>query len=522
MIALLLATLAAGGTYLMVWSERRSDRSPIDLRTRVAARGRLLLDQAGLDGVSLVQFLLASALVGAAAAIPALVLFGVGLPAMLVAGAGAVVPATSWRSRRAARRRAARAGWPRLIEELRVLTGSAGRSIPQALLEVGLRGPEELHSAFASAQREWALTTDFPRTVAELKRQLADPTADATCETLLVAADVGGDLDARLAALAEDRRQTSRGAEKPKHAPVGSQVRPGVRDPRAHGHGSRRPERRGRPRRLSDSDRAGARRCGAARHGWLLVVGQPCHAAPRAAKGVRPMMLPIAWVLLALGFTFVLGEAPWFRRAGVVDRLAPYRRHRPTDPTRRTSESIRAVLAPGIERWGERASSMLGVRQQLSTRLEQAGWSVDPTSFRMRQAAFAGVTFVAGAAFTVALTPRPVVAVVAIVGLPLLAALIEERRLDSAVEERRSRRQEELPVVTEQLGLLLSAGYSVPSALNRLAQRGDGTIASDLRAVSRRIRQGLSTNAARGMGRRQWSRRDRPSRSRAATSRRCR
>ncbi|MEI2700113.1 MAG: type II secretion system F family protein [Microthrixaceae bacterium] len=208
------------------------------------------------------------------------------------------------------------------------------------------------------------------------------------------------------------------------------------------------------------------------------------------------MMLPIAWVLLALGFTFVLGEAPWFRRAGVVDRLAPYRRHRPTDPTRRTSESIRAVLAPGIERWGERASSMLGVRQQLSTRLEQAGWSVDPTSFRMRQAAFAGVTFVAGAAFTVALTPRPVVAVVAIVGLPLLAALIEERRLDSAVEERRSRRQEELPVVTEQLGLLLSAGYSVPSALNRLAQRGDGTIASDLRAVSRRIRQGLSTNAA--------------------------
>ena len=139
---------------------------------------------------------------------------------------------------------------------------------------------------------------------------------------------------------------------------------------------------------------------------------------------------------------------------------------------------------------------MLGVRQQLSTRLEQAGWSVDPTSFRMRQAAFAGVTFVAGSAFTMAVTPRPVVAVVAILGLPLLAALIEERRLDSAVEQRRSRRREELPVVTEQLGLLLSAGYSIPSALNRLARRGDGAIAADLRAVSRRIRQGLSTNAA--------------------------
>jgi tight adherence protein B len=39
-----------------------------------------------------------------------------------------------------------------------------------------------------------------------LKQRLADPTADATCETLLVAHDLGGiDLDRRLAALAEDR-----------------------------------------------------------------------------------------------------------------------------------------------------------------------------------------------------------------------------------------------------------------------------------------------------------------------------
>src|SRR6185436_1637157 len=43
-------------------------------------------------------------------------------------------------------------------------------------------------------------------TVTLLKNALADPTADATCETLLVAYEVGGsDLDRRLAALAEDR-----------------------------------------------------------------------------------------------------------------------------------------------------------------------------------------------------------------------------------------------------------------------------------------------------------------------------
>ncbi len=207
MTGLLLAALAATGTYLLVWSEPRSRWNQTDVRSMAAGRARLILDQAGLEGVSPVQFLLASLLVGATSSLPALVVFGPGLPALLVAGAGAIVPATVWRSRRTARRHAARAAWPRLIEELRVLTGSAGRSIPQALLEVGLRGPEELHGAFISAQREWSLTTDFPRTVAELKRQLADPTADATCETLLVAADVGGDLDSRLAALADDRRQ---------------------------------------------------------------------------------------------------------------------------------------------------------------------------------------------------------------------------------------------------------------------------------------------------------------------------
>ena len=99
-----------------------------------------------------------------------------------------------------------------MIEEMRLLTGSLGRSIPQALFEVGRRGPEEMRPAFAAAQREWMISTDFARTVAVLKTGLADPTADAACETLLVAHEVGGsDLDRRLAALVEDRIQDLQG-----------------------------------------------------------------------------------------------------------------------------------------------------------------------------------------------------------------------------------------------------------------------------------------------------------------------
>ena len=45
---------------------------------------------------------------------------------------------------------------------------------------------------------------------------------------------------------------------------------------------------------------------------------------------------------------------------------------------------------------------------------------------------------------------------------------------------------------TEQLGMLLGAGYSLGGALNRIAARGNGCCAEDLAQVCGRIRQGLS------------------------------
>jgi len=93
-----------------------------------------------------------------------------------------------------------------MIEEIRLLTGTVGQSIPQALFQVGARAPEVMRPAFEAARREWLISTDFPRTASVLKARLADPTADAALETLLVAHQVGGsDVDRRLAALVEDR-----------------------------------------------------------------------------------------------------------------------------------------------------------------------------------------------------------------------------------------------------------------------------------------------------------------------------
>jgi Flp pilus assembly protein TadB len=74
----------------------------------------------------------------------------------------------------------------------------------------------------------------------------------------------------------------------------------------------------------------------------------------------------------------------------------------------------------------------------------------------------------------------------------VLAFLIVEQQLANASDRRKRRLVLELPVVSEQLGMLLAAGYSLGAALNRLAHRGHGVCAQDLGRVAGRIRQGLS------------------------------
>jgi tight adherence protein B len=166
------------------------------------------LTDVGLGDVRLRDFAAAIAVVSMSAAVLAYSLFGGVMVALCTAIFAATFPLASARQRRRSRRAVAQQAWPRMIEEIRVLTNSVGRSIPQALFEVGRDAPGELRPAFATAHREWLISTDFARTVAVLKEQMADATADAACETLLVAHDLGGaELDTRLADLAADRRE---------------------------------------------------------------------------------------------------------------------------------------------------------------------------------------------------------------------------------------------------------------------------------------------------------------------------
>lgn len=174
---------------------------------RTSRRTRLeeYLVQAGVDRLGVKEFIAVSIGMFIIGSLIGLALFN-GAAAMLVGLAAATVPIVSANNRRAKRLDKARDSWPRMIEEIRLQAVSLGRSIPQALFAVGDRAPEEMQSAFDAAHREWFISTDFDRTLAVLKAQLADPTADAVCETLLIAHEVGGtDVDRRLQALLEDR-----------------------------------------------------------------------------------------------------------------------------------------------------------------------------------------------------------------------------------------------------------------------------------------------------------------------------
>lgn len=217
-VALVVALLGAYGVHLiytavaMGWTGIAPGPRASTGSSRVARRPRDWLAQAGLEEVRPIEFIAVVGVLAVVGAALAYVIFGAPVPALAVGCFAASFPIAAHRNRRRSRRRLAQEAWPRMIEEIRILTSSLGRSVPQALFEVGARGPEEMRPAFDAAHREWLISTDFDRTISVLKDRLADPTADATCETLLVAHEIGGsDLDSRLRDLIEDRIQDVQG-----------------------------------------------------------------------------------------------------------------------------------------------------------------------------------------------------------------------------------------------------------------------------------------------------------------------
>ena len=198
-----------------------------------------------------------------------------------------------------------------------------------------------------------------------------------------------------------------------------------------------------------------------------------------------------AWV----GVTLLLSTTRWFSRAPLVERLRPYSLGGMAQRDRAgllSVESFRDAIGPLSGLIGERLARILGIAEDLEVRLRRVHSPLDATAFRVRQLGYAVAAFgVATLAVTASRPPLPI-AMLFLLGGPLLAFLLLEQRLATASKTWQRRVFLELPVVAEQLAMLLSAGYSLTSALHRVATRGHGACAADLERVLSRMRQGLS------------------------------
>lgn len=207
-------------------------------------------------------------------------------------------------------------------------------------------------------------------------------------------------------------------------------------------------------------------------------------------------------VVIASGFAFwtgatlVLSRQRWFSRRTLADRLRPY------EPGGLAAaggpggwlsvDSFAEVVAPLARALGARAARMVGVDEDLGVRLQRVHSDLDPTAFRVRQLGWTVAGAGAGTLVAVAARPPAAMVLLLLLGTPALAFLFVEEQLALASERRQRRLLLELPVVSEQLGMLLSAGFSLGAAIHRLADRGRGASGHDLRRVVARTRQGVT------------------------------
>jgi tight adherence protein B len=149
------------------------------------------LHAAGFVGVSVPMFVTASILLAVICATTILVLTKIPVMALVGAVAGGFVLTVVVRHRAVQNRRRRRELWPDVIEHL--LSGiRAGLSLPEALIAVGQRGPQDMRVDFSMFARDYRASGNLDQSLKTMKTRLADPTADRVIEALRLTKTVGG------------------------------------------------------------------------------------------------------------------------------------------------------------------------------------------------------------------------------------------------------------------------------------------------------------------------------------------
>lgn len=156
-----------------------------------AHRTRDMLTQAGMPGVGVGAFIGTS--VGIALAVLLVVLAVTATPPIAVSFAvmAGFAPTVYVRTKARRRRLELRTLWPDVVDDL----GSgirAGLSLPEALMALADRGPEQLREEFSLFARDYRASGRFAESLDLLKARLADPVADRLVEALRITREVGG------------------------------------------------------------------------------------------------------------------------------------------------------------------------------------------------------------------------------------------------------------------------------------------------------------------------------------------
>ncbi len=204
-----LVGLLAGLGLFLVWT---ACWSMPEQRPRTARPGRLegLLQQAGVAQVTPSSLLASTLGFAVLAALLVFVLTGAAPIALCLGLFAGYVPLAllRWRARR--RSSVLRELWPDVVDHLRSAI-RAGLSLPEALIQLGVKGPVELRGEFLSFGADYRSTGHFEAALEKLKGRLSDPVADRIIEALRLTRDVGGtDLGRLLGTLAEFLRDHAR------------------------------------------------------------------------------------------------------------------------------------------------------------------------------------------------------------------------------------------------------------------------------------------------------------------------
>lgn len=208
MISALLGATTGTGLFLIWWSMWEAPHR--ERRRRKPSRAADLLTAAGVDKVSVGG--LAGTCLGLGL-FTTLVFFALSRtwPMAVCFGLFAgwlPITVLRWRAKR--RSAMLRQLWPDVVDHLRSAI-RAGLPLPEALIQLGDKGPEELRPVFREFGADYRAGGQFDGSLNKLKHKLADPVADRIVEALRLTREVGGsDLGKLLGTLAEFLRESAR------------------------------------------------------------------------------------------------------------------------------------------------------------------------------------------------------------------------------------------------------------------------------------------------------------------------